>query len=310
MSSNLSFEYDSVDRASPNIDRVTNKLKALKGEYREARRSIGDLKKGLSVMSAMGVGWASGAMGALGMNKDAKESGPTHSVKSPLVSGLNEVARAASLLAGGSLAGTLFDSSTCSMVRDTGRAFGGSVGKVGSAAGSVGRSALDTYLSTLNPMYNMQSWTRLQKANTTTAFPRSAALGRSGASGSAIGMASRAGGFMARFGAGLAAGVFAVGAQLAYEAAIEPTIDQFFSGREFTDEFLNKMSTYEINSSKKISKRIWDESKGKESGQMYFWKSVFGTIDNEQNTMTGQVDVERQNRVNEMSKALYLQNRE
>jgi hypothetical protein len=308
--SNLSFEYDAVDRASPNIDRVTNKLKALKSEYREARRSIGDLKKGLEVMSGLGMGWAAGSMSALGMSKDAKETGPTHRAKSPLYDGLNQGARAASLLAGGAFAGTVLDAFSGSVGRESTRGFSGSSGSGMKSVGSMGKSALDTYLSTLNPMYNMQSWTRQMKAKTSTALPRASSMGRSMAGGSALGMASRAGGFMARMGAGLATGLFAIGAQVAYEVAVEPTIDQFFSNREFTDDFMKSMSSYELNSSKMIKKRIYDESKGKESGQMYFWKSIFGTIDDEQNRMTDQVNEERYKRLSEIKKALYLQNRE
>lgn len=301
----LQFEYDLKDNASGGIDRITNKMQALKGSYREMRRSIGDLKQALNVMSGMGIGVATSAIQAAGLGREgSKETGPYKTTTSPFVEGLTNTAQIGSLLAGGAFAGTLLDAFS----RDKGSMSIGS--KIGSTASLAAQTSFGSFVDNMMNWEGggKKSWGQLMRKG---AKPSVSGMG-GGFAGGAAGAASvgKFGGFASRLGAGLVTGGIALAAQLGYEYAVEPSITQFFSKKEYTSDYLNSLSDYYLQNRKKQAQDVFNQSTEGFGSQMYFFRDIFGMNQNEREDLDAQLRMTRSDRLAQVSKALWIQNRE
>lgn len=308
--SQLTFEYDLKDNASAGIDRINNKMQALKGNYREMKKSIGDLKQALNVMNGMGIGIASGAIQAAGLGKEgSKETGPYKTTMAPFVEGVNSAANMGSLLVGGAFAGTLLDAFS----RDKG-GIGGSASRIaGRIASTASLTAQSSFASFAQNMMHWEgggtkSWGQLMRKG---ARPSVSGMGGGFAGGAAsIGSLSKVGGFAARLGAGLATGGIALAAQLGYEYAVEPSITQFFGQKEYTSDYIKNLSDYYLQNRRRQEQDVFNQSTEGFGSQMYFFRDLFGMNQSERDTLSGQLRMERSDRLAEVTKALWLQNRE
>jgi len=328
----ISFEYDAKDNASATIDRVTNKMQGLRREYGEMRRSISQLKQGLSVMSGMGIGAATGVLGGLGMGKEEKAAKVDANgkkivemfkeQKSSIVDTFSQGARMGSLMLGGALGGMMFDKMSSGGFGGGFAGGGGSTfaGGGGSRIESLARNSFADFANNMNLFEggNTKSFNQMmrgQNIRNTTMPGRggSSTLSRASNLGGA-GALLRAGGMIARLGAGFATAGVAIAAQLAYEYGVQPIIDEgqkYLGTKEYSKEYLDSLSqNYLSKSERSIRKDIWNQTTEGMNGQWWLIGEVFGTNKARRDELTMQISGERSKRYNEVTKALWLQNRE
>jgi len=302
--SNLEFSYEAKDNASPTIDKITNRLQGLRGEYREMKRSIGDIKQALNTMSGMGIGLASGALSASGLGKDSATAKDARikTTQAPFVEGLNTVAQIGSLLVGGAIGGALVDKFAN---QATGRLTSTLIDRGYMQLQMEGSSFLNKQISNSGFRRVGQKWAT------------SGAGGGFAGGASSVGSAGallRGGGMLARLGAGLATGGIALAAQLGYEYGVQPMIDEtakVFEKKEYTKEYLAGLGTNYLNSNRRRQQQdTWNDSVGGLNGQMYLLGEIFGTNKSKIDDLNAGLSGERSKRTNEISKALWLQNRE
>jgi hypothetical protein len=313
--SNLEFSYEAKDNASPTIDKITNRLQGLRGEYREMKKSLGDIKQSLNTMSGMGIGLASGALNASGLGKDAStpKDARIKTTQAPFVEGINSVAQMGALMVGGAIGGKLIDSFN--------RDGNGIVSTIGNRiASNASLSAKSSFSAFAQNMINWEgggtkSWGRLMRNGSRASV---SGMGGGFAGGaSSVGSAGallRGGGIMARLGAGLATGGVALAAQLGYEYGVQPMIDEtakVWEKKEYTKEYLAGLGTNYLNSNRRKQRQdTWNDAVGGLNGQMYLLGEIFGTNKSKVEGLERGLSEERSTRTAEITKALWLQNRE
>lgn len=237
----VDFDYTANDQASATIDRITNKMHGLKREYGEVRRSMGNIKQGLSALSGLGIGVATSAMTSLGIKKDKEEKG--------MFSAGNE--------------------STLSTIARSGTMIGASI---------VGNMVGEGLFSRLGNM----------------------------------GMGTgRIAGFAGRLLGGGVAFAAALGAQLAYENVVAPTIDEIFKENVYSDDYLKTLSNrYLTSSDATLEQDIYDQTIAEQTGQNFLIRQLLGFNERDSNNLAIQLSRERGNRFNEIANAMWLMYRE
>jgi hypothetical protein len=273
----LDIDYSVNDRASSSVERITGKLKELKSGYRDIRRSVGDLKKGMSVANAVGLGAFTSAFSASNGSGSAQQANKIKSivktVSSPAGEAIGQVARVSSMIAGGALAGTLMESGIgrVAAMGVTPRVSNAITTSLGSRAATFATSIGSNVLTQL-PSALRNNVTNRVASTATNRVASGVASTVAGASMPGFSMTGGKFGAIGRFagslGAGLASFGIATAAQLAVENFVLPEVDRIFNKTEFNDEYVKGMSLNYLSDKSRMDQDIFNlaTTQSKEKG--------------------------------------------